>query len=278
VALGLRNAIEMETDAAEGLTLEISGEGAGSLPTDETNITVKAAREVFQRAHRKPRGLTIRAFNAIPPGSGLGSSAAALVGGIVAANALADTPLSRDDLLYLACELEGHPDNVSAALLGGLVASSYTDDALVARRIPIASMKVAVALPDVHTSTREMRAALPPTVALADAVANIGRAVLVVQALAEGDFDLLCQVMKDRLHEPYRRKTIPGYDKVVGAALEAGASAVAISGAGPALIAFAPDSHKQIAEAMVRALRGPGGVNARSWVLPVDLAGVQIEA
>ncbi len=276
LALGLRNAVEMDALSEEGLTLRIEGEGAGRLPSDASNMLVKAAQRVFERAHRKPEGLAIRAFNAIPSGSGLGSSAAALVGGTVAANALLDKPLSRDDLLQIAVEMEGHPDNVSAALLGGLVASSYTPDALCARRVPVASMQVAVALPDVRTSTREMRAALPQTVPLVDATANIGRAVLVVQALMEGDYDLLCEVMKDRLHEPYRRKVIPGYDHAVQAAFEAGAAAIAISGAGPSLVAFAPKGHKAITEAMVQAFRHHGGVNARSWVLPVDLEGAQI--
>lgn len=275
LALDLRNAVEMQALDEEGIQIRINGEGADRLPADATNTIIKAANAVFQHTDERPKGLRVSAFNAIPPGSGLGSSAAAIVGGVLAANEVLEGCLSRDELLQKVVELEGHPDNVAPALLGGLVASSYTSDGLAARRIPVAPLQAVVVLPNVQTSTREMRAALPQTVPMQDAVANIGRAILVTQALAEGDYDLLAQVMKDRLHQPYRSKSIPAYERVVNAAIEAGACAVAISGAGPALIAFAPKSHKQIAAEMVRAFRHDGGVDARSWVLAVSMDGAQ---
>jgi homoserine kinase len=275
MALGLHNHIEMrETDG--GITVEISGEGADALPLDGSNVVVKAAQSVFDRVGQKPHGLHVSATNNIPPGSGMGSSAAALVGGLVAGNLLIGEPLGREDLLRMAVEMEGHPDNVSPAMLGGLVISSLTEDGFAYRRVPVAPIRAAIALPDVRTSTREMRAALPTQVPMQDAVVNIGRAVLVVQALWEGDFDLLGQVMKDRLHEPYRRKSIPGFQSVVNAAYEAGAAAVAISGAGPSVIAFGPGRLEEIGAAMEMAFREKANLGARHWVLPVDTQGVRV--
>jgi homoserine kinase len=272
LALSLTNIVEIsKTD--DGLTVEIRGEGASTTPEDETNLVVKAAYIVFKQVDYRPQGLHFVLTNSIPLASGLGSSAAALVGGMVAANTLLDEPLSGDELLALAVKAEGHPDNVCAAFLGGLVISSYMDEHLIYHQAPINPMQVAVVLPAAQRHTKEMRALLPDTVPLKDAAANIGRAALVVQALSEGDYDLLADAMHDRLHEPYRRAAIPGFEQAVEAALEAGASAVAISGAGPSLIAFAPSGHAKIASSMADALKAATSQEARTWILPVDTKG-----
>jgi len=277
LALTLHNTIEMSL-AKEGLTVEVLGEGQRSLPTDASNAIAKAAYAVFDRVGEVPPGLRIACTNGIPPGSGLGSSAAALVSGIVAANALLGDPLGRDELLALAAEMEGHADNAAPALLGGLVISSMTEDGLAVRRVPIPVLRVAVVTPAISTSTREQRAALPSMVAFGDAAANIGRALLVVQALADEDYDLLGTVMKDRLHQPYRRKSIPGYEQVVNAAYENGAAAIAISGAGPSLIAFAPGDLEKIGAAMTRAFQQHSSIEAKSRVLSVDSMGTRVIA
>jgi homoserine kinase len=275
LALSLHNTVRLSR-AAGGINVEIQGEGIGVLPADQTNVVVQAAQRIFDHVGERPDGLHFVLTNGVPPGSGLGSSAAALVGGVVAANALLDDPLSRDEVLQIAVEMEGHPDNACAAMLGGLVISSFGDSELIYRRVGVAGIKVAIALPDVHTLTEEMRALLPKTVSLKDAASNIGRAALVVQALAEADYDLLGQAMRDRLHEPYRKTAIPGYDAAVKAAYESGAAAVAISGAGPSLIAFGPENHERIGAAMARALEAATGKPARTWALAVDTRGTQV--
>lgn len=275
LALSLHNHVEVRT-LGHGFLIEIDGEGSEHLPRDETNHIARGAFSVFDRVGSRPPGLHIISTNHIPAGSGLGSSATALVGGVVAANWLLGEPLGRDEMLNLVVELEGHPDNVSAALLGGLTVSSFTEDGLAVRRVPVAPMQVVVVMPDVQTSTREMRATLPTTVSFPDAVANIGRALLVSEALRDGDFDLLGAVMHDRLHEPYRRKHIPGFQQVVNAAYAARASSVAISGAGPSIIAFAPAHHEAIQEAMIAAFRDKGSIRARGWVLPVEMQGARV--
>ena len=275
LALGLLNTVELAA-TGNGVTIEIQGEGADSLPRDESNAVVRAALAVFERAGERPPGLRFSMENRIPPGSGLGSSAAALVGGVVAANALLGGPLSTEEMLRLAIRLEGHPDNVTAALLGGLTVSSQGPCGLITRRVEVADMQVVIALPAIRLSTGEQRAALPRQVPLKEAAANIGRAALVIEALRTGDFDLLGEAMCDHLHEPTRRKAITGYDEAVRAARNAGAAAVAISGAGPSLIAFAAGGHEAIGEAMAEAFREATGKPARVRVLPVEQHGAQV--
>jgi len=184
--------------------------------------------------------------------------------------------LSRDDLLRLAYEMEGHPDNAAAALFGGLTLVSAVGDEMLVRPLEVPPLTLVIALPDVRLSTAEARAALPAHVPLEDAVFNIGRALFTVQALTRGDAGLLRRAIADRLHQPYRRRLIPGYESVEAAALRAGASAVALSGAGPSLVAFAPREHMAIAEAMRMAFEAHG-VACRTFVLGVDARGMEAE-
>jgi homoserine kinase len=274
LALGLHNTIEMSA-ANTGFEMTIEGEGADRLRRDRDNLILRAADALWGRVGFEPGGLRVKATNGIPLSSGLGSSAAATVGGLAAANTLAGEPLSPLELLKLAHAIEGHPDNAAAALFGGLVLiSAEGDDALV-ERLDVPPLRVAIALPDVRLSTRQAREALPRRVSLHDAVFNMGRTLFVARALQRGDYDLLRRAMVDRLHEPHRRKLIPGADGAMQSARETGAAAVALSGAGPSLAAFAPDRHAEIAEAMKSAFE-KRGVACRTFVLPVERPGVQI--
>lgn len=274
LALGLRNTVELYA-TKQGLEIDVEGEGAERVATDTTNLTYRAAEAVFARVGRRPEGLRWHAVNGIPVGSGLGSSSAAIVGGLAAANALVDGRLTREDLLRLATEIEGHPDNVGAAIFGGLTLTSATEGELLVKALPVPPMKVAIALPDHRLSTAQARAALPKDVPLKDAVFNIGRALFTVQALTSGDFELLRWAMNDRLHQPYRKRLIPGFDAVMTEARRAGAVAVALSGAGPSLVAFTPDRHWDVAAAMKAAFE-TNGLACRTFVLPVDQQGVQV--
>ena len=274
LALGLRNTVEF-VEIDQGIEIIVEGEGAGRVPLDATNLIARAAERVFERTGRRPRGLRIHAINGIPLGSGMGSSAAAIVGGLAAANALVGGGLSRDDLLRLAYEMEGHPDNAAAAIFGGLALVSAAEEKLLVRSLQIPPLTVVIVLPDVHLSTAEARAALPAQVPLGDAVFNIGRALFTVQALMTGEVELLRWAVVDRLHQPYRQKLIPGYDAAVREAQRAGANAVALSGAGPSLVAFSSSGHSEIAHAMKMAFEA-GDVDCRTFILLVDQQGVRI--
>src|SRR5262249_44105975 len=173
--------------------------------------------------------------NQIPLSSGLGSSAAAKLTGLLAANALLGKPLSSNEILNLATEMEGHPDNVAPAMLGGLVVSTMEAGNVIAHKIigeenppPI---YITVVVPEFHLPTRESRTALPQQVSLKDAVHNISHTVLVAEAFRNGDVDLLSKVMTDTLHQPHRLPLIPGAQVAMNSAREAGASAAALSGA-----------------------------------------------
>lgn len=274
LALGLHNRVELEA-AESGLEVQVEGEGAERVPRDAGNLIVRAVHRLCEAYGRPAPGLRLRAHNEIPLSSGMGSSAAAVVGGLVAANALIGAGLSIQELLRLAAELEGHADNAAAALLGGLTLVATTPSGPIARRVEPAPMQVVIALPAVRLSTAEARAALPEQVPLPDAVFNIGHAALTVQAIEHGDFDLLAQVLDDRLHQPYRQALIPGYPAVAEAARRAGAAAVALSGAGPSLVAFARDGHGAIANAMRQAF-ADAGQPARTFVLPIEPRGVRL--
>ena len=277
LALGLRNEIELGSAPAGGsLQVEQHGEGADTLPRDERNLVLRAARAYWQAHAGTPPGtLQLRAQNNIPLNSGMGSSAAAIVAGLAAAQALSGAATDPHALLQLAHSLEGHPDNAAAALLGGLTLASAAGSAVRCARITLPAMQVALALPAVELATTQARAALPGMVPLADAAFNIGHTALVVQALQTADYALLGWAMQDKLHQPQRRLLIRGYDAAEQAALQAGASAVVLSGAGPSLAAFAAHNHMQIAAAMQAAF-ATAGVACRTFVLPVEDSGVTV--
>lgn len=277
LALDLRSTVEF-WEIPSGLEVEVEGEAEGRLPLDATNLIVRAAEKVFEKVKRRPAGLHVRAVNVVPLSSGLGSSAAAIVGGLVAANALVGGDLSRHDLLQLAYEMEGHADNAAAVLFGGLAVVSAHPGELVTCSLAIPPLKVVIALPGVHLPTAQARAALPTLVPLKDAVFNIGHALLTAQALAAGDFELLRQAVDDHLHQPYREPLIPGCAAAVAEARLAGAAAVTLSGAGPSLAAFAPPAarHAAIAEAMKAAFENCG-LACRTFIVQADAQGARLE-
>jgi homoserine kinase len=271
LALGLYN--EIVYDEADGVTVAIEGEGAGRLDTGAANVVARAARMAYEAAGRRFPGAAIRCLNRIPPARGLGSSASAWVGGLVAANAMLGSPLDRDALLALAYRAEGHPDNVAAALLGGLTVSCVSGEsvAAVSLRVP-ADLLWVVLVPKLESSTREARAVLPDTVTRADAVFNLQRMGLLLAALASGRVDVLGVAMDDRLHQPQRQALFPWMDAVRRAALEAGALGCVLSGAGPSVLAAVRGATQPVARAMEQALTS-AGVAGRALPLPVDTTG-----
>jgi homoserine kinase len=278
VALALHNVADLTE--ADGVTVEIEGEGAGTLPRDGRNVVIRGARLVYATAGRPFRGLALRQRNRIPPGRGLGSSAAAWLAGVLGANALLGEPLGPDDLMDLAVGQEGHPDNVGAALHGGVTATCWDAEvrAVVALPVPDA-IEFAVLVPAFEASTAAARAALPASYARPDAVYNVGRVALLVAAWTRARWDLVGQAMGDRLHQPYRaRAMFPWLDAVLAAARRAGALGAALSGAGPAVLGVAPaGGGAAVARAMETALASAGHVG-RGDVLAADTRGAWVEA
>jgi homoserine kinase len=262
----------------EGVVASVAGEGAGHLPADESNLVARAALRVYEEVgETPPGGLRIDCTVRVPLSSGLGSSSSAIVAGLLGGNELLGRPLRRDQLLEVAAGLEGHPDNVAAALLGGLTIVVQKSERLLTRKILVPEVHVALAVPELPFSTDAARAGLPTEVTLRDAVFNMGRIPLVVEALRTGDFGLLGQVMDDRLHQANRLRLIPGGRTAWEAAQRSGAAAVAISGSGPSLIAFVRQAAEAgvVARAMAEAFAAEG-VPARPLGLAVSSAGANV--
>ncbi len=276
LALDLWNETEFTQTGDGGLSLSLSGEGEHSLPSDETNTIAAAALQLYALAGKDPAGLCIRCTNRIPIMSGLGSSSAAMLTGMLGANALLGEPCSRQDILTMATENEGHPDNVVPAMLGGLVASVVCEDQIVTRKLVVSPMTITVVFPDFYFPTKAARAILPEFVSRQDAIFNVSRAVLVIKSLETGDLALLGEVMEDALHQPYRLPLIPGAQAAMQAARQAGASAVALSGAGPSLIAFSRQpADAGIGLAMQRAFE-QAGLTARIFPLNISQSGASV--
>lgn len=257
LALNLWNETAFETGMPR-FKMEIEGEGQGRLPANQKNLVYTALAHTFGAVRQTPpAGLHIRCLNRIPLGAGLGSSAAAALTGILAANHLLGGVFDRAQLIELATELEGHADNAAAAMLGGLTIAAAGRQRPLVRRVATPDMVVVVVSPDFTLPTEQARNALPAAVARPDAIASIGRAALVVEALRANDRALLAEVLVDSLHQPYRLPLIPGAAAALAAAEKAGAPA-ALSGAGPSLIAFPADEPQRVGEAMQAAFKAAG--------------------
>ena len=243
LALDLRDELEAELTGS-GLEVHVTGEGAGSLPLDEDHLVVRAMRAAFEALGGQPSGLSLTCHNSIPHARGLGSSSAAIIGGLLLARALVDDGVPRlddDGVLALAVEMEGHPDNVAPALHGGFVISGRDDDggSYAVRCGLDARIGAAVFVPPEPLSTEVARGLLPATVPHADAAAAAGNAALLVAALA-GHPDQLWRATRDHLHQEYRRPAMPASLDLVDRLRSDGHAAV-VSGAGPTVLVLVAD-------------------------------------
>ena len=276
-ALDLNNRFAMRRieGGGERFELIIEGSEGSHLRGGPENLVYRAAQRVWKAAGLEPVALEARVRLAVPPARGLGSSATAIVAGLMGANALVGEPLSKEKLLELAIDIEGHPDNVVPSLLGGLcmTAKAASQRWRVVRCEWTSTVKAVVAIPSIRLSTSEARRAMPKAIPVSDAVVNLGALTLLLQGLRTGNGDLISDGMHDRLHEPYRWRLIKGGDQVKQAAMDAGAWGCAISGAGPSVLALcAEDKGMAVSRAMVRAWEA-AGVASRAPVLNVQTTG-----
>ncbi|MGE5575706.1 MAG: homoserine kinase [Syntrophothermus sp.] len=324
MALSIYNDVEMEAEGGfvpfrpfskEEVEIRVSGEGSDLLTRSPENLVCRAASELFKSAGRRPKRLKIRCDNHIPLARGMGSSSAAIVGGLVAANALLDKPYIQSELLRLATGLEGHPDNVASALLGGitvaLVARGQGDDReagvansqraegagqeaererlLVRRILPPEDLEIILAVPTFTLRTSQARKALPATIPFSDAVFNISRTAYLVALLSSRDssawdssaLEELADATEDRLHQPYRAPLIPGFPDARRAARQAGAIAVILSGAGPTVAAFnrktAENGQNLQIGAAMRAAFAKNGISSSILITTPSITGAEIK-
>lgn len=281
LALDLHNEFEGELSAEWSVL--VTGEGAGRLSTGPDNQVARAAARAFAEAGMPDARVRITCRNAIPVGRGLGSSSAAIVGGLLLGFALAGHEPPPERVLALAAELEGHADNVAAALLGGFVVSAGPPDALRVRRFePARGLAVVVVLGQRELKTVEARSALPAVVPHGEAAANAANAALVALGIVRGDGEALAFGAHDALHERYRAHLVPDLDEVRTVLVGAGATNAVLSGAGPSVVALVTGSDDaralEDARAIADAARSGLAAIGRQTVfaLGVDRAGARV--
>lgn len=260
MALDVWNTLSVEVLNGGEPIVEITGEGSGELGTGRDNLVHKSMQFLFDDAGEKMPTVRIRCDNAIPLARGMGSSAAAIASGLVAANALCSQDYSSTDILEMAATIEGHPDNVAAAVMGGmqLVIADKTEDGQRLFTVPInvpSDLHAVIFVPDVRISTEDARAVLPETVSMADAVHNMGRVGLLVASMATNHPEFLAIATQDRLHQPYRQPLFTPMKVIFKAALDAGALGVFLSGSGSTVLALTKGREMTVAYEMAEAAR-----------------------
>jgi homoserine kinase len=262
LALAVRDQVRVEVTLGTGTAVEVVGEGAGSLPTDDDNLVAATIRTVLDDLGFRQPGLSIRCDNAVPHGKGLGSSAVALTCGVAAALVLVDLAgggdgaLDRADLLDRAGAMEGHPDNVAACVYGGLTVAWTEGGHSRAVRLAVPHLRPVIALPATVFATTEARALLPATIGHAAAAANAGRVALLVAVLSgQADPALLLPATVDALHQPFRAPSMPASAALMASLRGHGIAAV-LSGAGPSVLVLATPEQRDQALALVSAAGG----------------------
>jgi len=281
LATTIYNYMDLTLIRANKIVVEARGTGAEKIPRGRKNLAWQAVKKLLEVTGHEDefRGAIIRMKNNVPLSRGLGSSSTAIVAGLTAANKIVGSPLDKNELLTLATELEGHPDNVAPAIFGGFTVSVMDNGEVQTFSFqPKIKLKLVVAVPEFELSTKLARKVLPQRVSRSDAIFNISRASMLVAALVEGRADLLPLAFDDAIHQPYRKKLVPGMQEVFDAAKSAGALGAAISGAGSCLIAFTTAMsglEEKIAAAMVDTFKAHD-VQSKTLILNVDKHGAQV--
>ncbi|BDZ51050.1 homoserine kinase [Frondihabitans sucicola] len=275
IALSLYDELTVTATGEPGALVHVSGVGEGDVPTDETNLVVRAIVYTFEALGQPVPGLILHAKNSIPHGRGLGSSAAAIVSGVMAAKGLLEgiAEVDSSTLLRIATELEGHPDNVAPALFGGLTIAWTTSDGPSHKRLLVhRGVSPVVFVPESTLSTKLARSLQPASVPHEDATFNVSRSALLVAALIQSP-ELLLAATEDRLHQSYRAKAMPETDTLIRMLRDAGLAAV-VSGAGPSLLVLGSDPAQRLFAAQLVAEHSV--TTWRALMLAVDLKGATV--
>lgn len=277
IAVELYNHIWVE-EQTTGLTIEVRRKQEIPVPTDETNLIYQTMRYFYEEKGLKMPGVKIVQEDDIPMVRGLGSSAACIVGGLFAANALAGNICSREELAQMAAKLEGHPDNSNPAIFGSMVVGALDDTEMNHVRLELPDDLIfATMIPDFPVSTHDSRRVLPDSYSRADVVFNVSRAALLVASMMTGNYENFAMAMEDRVHQPYRAELICGMEEIFAQAKDAGAVASYLSGAGSTLMALV---RKEQAEQFERKMSEYLSTLENHWelkLLQADMQGVLVE-
>ncbi|NMP21673.1 homoserine kinase [Sulfobacillus harzensis] len=255
LGLALSLSLDVWFSEAKEVSISVRGEGQGIVPEGPDNLVWRTAATLYREVSGKPippGRVTVK--SRIPLARGLGSSAAAIVAGLTLANTLLPKRLSREELLAIATRLEGHPDNVAAAIYGGFILAWDDQGAIRVQNYPAPDLRCLLLIPDYRVSTEDARRVLPASVPIQDAVFNAQRLALWIDAVNRRDWSHLRQAGEDRLHQPYRQKLVAGMGPLIEAALSHGAAFSALSGSGPTILSLVPSERAmEVAQALTRA-------------------------
>ncbi len=274
IALDLYNQVWME----ESDTIDITCRDNIAVPTDENNLIYWAAKQVYEKCGRKLPGMKIEQLNNIPMARGLGSSSACIVSGILGANRLLGSPLSRQDLINLAAKIEGHPDNTTPAIEGGLAASAIEAGRVYSVSVPVSGrIRFVLFIPPFELKTEKARSVLPEQYSRGDAVYNLSRSALMAASLFSGKLENLRVAVQDKIHQPYRAGLIDNLDNVFRLSYELGSLGTYISGAGPTIISMIDaDDTENFAKYAANHLEEKGIAGWQIKVHKTDSQGAQI--
>jgi homoserine kinase len=264
------------SDNQPTLKIEVEGLEAERVQRDERNLVYRAFCYFFEQLHQTVPSIHLNIGLSVPLARGLGSSATAIIGGLMGANALVGSPLSQGELLNFAIALEGHPDNVAPALLGGCQLSTLNETSQEWTVCPIQwapSIVPIVAIPDFELSTQAARDVLPQKCSYADAIFNIAHLGLLIKGLETGREDWIQVALQDRLHQPYRTGLIRGFEQVRSIAIQSGAQELVISGAGPTLLALSGPQEAQTVADRMKAAWQQVGIMSQVAILQIDTQG-----
>lgn len=275
MAVNLYNTIGFE-EIQTALEISVSGIGSETIPLDERNMAYETAKYFFDKVGYNPKGLRIQIHNEIPIARGLGSSSSIVIGSLLCANDIAKTNLNIQGILNIANEIEGHPDNVTPALLGNITASAILENEVVYKTIkPPDMLDSIVLIPNYEMSTNEVRQILPKTYDRQDCIFNISRASLLVMAMITSDYELLSKIVDDKIHQPYRKALIKEYDFFEKTMKLNGAFSTFISGAGSTLMAFCHKDKSQELYEILKSETKKNNINADIKILSPETKGAR---
>ena len=277
-SLGLALAYYNQVEMSEDQGVHIFSEDGVAIPTDESNLIYQTAKSLYEKCGKPFCGLRIVQRNRIPLARGLGSSSACITAGLLGANALLGSPLTRQELVNMAAVMEGHPDNTTPAFMGGMVTAAIENGQVYAVKQQLPNdIQFAAIVPDFELKTADARAALPSQVAHKDGVYNLSRAALMAVSLCTGHYENLRPAVEDRLHQPYRIGLIAHGRETVDQCYQLGAYAAYISGAGSTLMAILPRGNDSFVPQMANWLRERGLSGWRILLLEGDNDGAKVE-
>lgn len=276
--LALPMFLTIRLQLAEKNNIKLIGGNLSSLPNDETNLIYRTIQHLFHLEKQDVPQIALEIESDIPLSRGVGSSGAAIIGGLLAANQLLDNKKTMEDIFQIAVKLEGHADNVGASLFGGFVVTAYDGVEAKIAQLPFpADLKIMLAIPNYTLATSVARGQIPKTIPLKDVAFNIGHAALLISYITTGQLDKIPSAMKDKIHQPYRQSAVTGLERILEETDKLGLFSSALSGAGPTILFLVPAEHLSLAKKNIERIVLEEGMDIELKILSIAQEGASIK-